>query len=473
MLRLYDSALGARRRRRADVPPAASRCTSADRPSTSPRTSATAASRSPGTCCAGGVSFDGLDVDHVSNVTDIDDNIIARARREGRTEAEVAAQYEAQWWAAMDALEVLRARPRRPTRPPSSTEMIEMIGERCSRPATPTGSTTASTSTPRRSPSYGLLAGQPLDSLRAGARVEAERPEALAARLRPVEGGQARRARPGRRRSAQGRPGWHTECVVMSLALLGEHFDLHCGRPGPQVPAPRERARTGRRARSRLRAPLGAQRLGRGRGREDVEVARTTSPRSRTCLTRADARAYRLLLLRAHYRAPIEVTTETIADAERALERLDAVATAVRARPPSRRHGAGAPIRPRARRATADVVARSRRRGRRPATRRRRSRCSSTSPRGRTRWPTPATLDAGARRSPRCSSCSPRLRRASSLRGRGRVARRALRRRSRRLATRRGRGGDFAEADRLRDELVTLGFVVEDTASGTRIRPRS
>src|SRR5271169_5568760 len=52
--------------------------------------------------------FAGLEVDHVSNVTDIDDKIIARAAREGRTEGSVAAEYEAQWWAAMDALEVLR-----------------------------------------------------------------------------------------------------------------------------------------------------------------------------------------------------------------------------------------------------------------------------------------------------------------------------------------------------------------------------
>jgi cysteinyl-tRNA synthetase len=43
-------------------------------------------------------------------------------------------------------------------------------------------------------------------------------------------------------------------------------------------------------------------------------------------LSRVDGRAYRLLVLRAHYRSPIEVTPETVADAEKALERLDALA---------------------------------------------------------------------------------------------------------------------------------------------------
>ena len=82
-----------------------------------------------------------------------------------------------------------------------------------------------------------------------------------------------------------GRPGWHSECVVMSLDLLGEGFDLHCGGHGPQVPAPRERAGPGRRARQAVRQPLDAQRLrGRRRGREDVE-----EPRQRRQPARPDA----------------------------------------------------------------------------------------------------------------------------------------------------------------------------------------
>ena len=49
----------------------------------------------------------GFDVHHVANVTDIDDNIIGRATREGRTEPEVAAEWEAVYVEAMDALAIL------------------------------------------------------------------------------------------------------------------------------------------------------------------------------------------------------------------------------------------------------------------------------------------------------------------------------------------------------------------------------
>ena len=126
----------------------------------------------------------------------------------------------------MDALEVLR-----PDQTPHATayvdEMIEMIG-RCSS----TGHAYVTddgvyldTSTV---PDYGLLAGQPLDSLRAGARVEVD-----AQKRSPLDFALWKAVKPGEpfwdAPFGAGRPGWHTECVVMSLELLGEDFDLHSG----------------------------------------------------------------------------------------------------------------------------------------------------------------------------------------------------------------------------------------------------
>ncbi|HLK45536.1 MAG TPA: cysteine--tRNA ligase, partial [Acidimicrobiales bacterium] len=267
-------------------------------------------------------AFAGLEVDHVSNVTDIDDKIIARAAREGRTEPEVAAQYEAEWWAVMDALDVLR-----PTAAPHATayvsEMVAMIGtllERGNAYATDDG-VYLDTSTV---PDYGLLAGQPLDSLRAGARVEVD-----VQKRSPLDFALWKAVKPGEPSweapFGPGRPGWHTECVVMSLALLGEHFDLHSGGQDLKFPHhENERAQ--------------AVALGRGFARhwahngwvvvEGVKMSKSLDNFTTLAdlLARADARAYRLLLLRAHYRGPIEVTGETIADAARALARLDAVA---------------------------------------------------------------------------------------------------------------------------------------------------
>ncbi|MBV8462188.1 MAG: class I tRNA ligase family protein, partial [Acidimicrobiales bacterium] len=66
--------------------------------------------------------FNGLEVTYVSNITDIDDKIIERARAQGITEGELAATGEAQWWAAMDALGVLR-----PDADPHATSYVERM----------------------------------------------------------------------------------------------------------------------------------------------------------------------------------------------------------------------------------------------------------------------------------------------------------------------------------------------------------
>ncbi|HEY1223083.1 MAG TPA: DALR domain-containing protein, partial [Acidimicrobiales bacterium] len=122
-----------------------------------------------------------------------------------------------------------------------------------------------------------------------------------------------------------GRPGWHTECVVMSLDLLGEGFDLHTGGLDLRFPH-HENER--------------AQALAAGRdfahhwshngwvmvGEEKMSKSLGNFTSLSDMLAQTDPRAYRLLVLRSHYRSPIEVTPDTVADAERALARLDALA---------------------------------------------------------------------------------------------------------------------------------------------------
>ncbi len=266
--------------------------------------------------------FSGLEVDYVSNVTDIDDNIINRAARDGQSEDEVARRYEGEWWKAMDALGVLR-----PDETPHATvyvaDMVALVGQLVERGvAYPTADGVYLNV--EQVPGYGLLAHQPLDSLRAGARVES-----TDEKRSPLDFALWKRSKPGEPSWdspwGEGRPGWHTECVVMSLDLLGEGFDLHGG--GRDLAFPHhenERAQ--------------AVALGRAFARHWVhngwvEVGGEKMSKSLgnfTSLTdlvaRSDGRAYRLLVLRAHYRSPIEVTGATIADAEQALARLDALA---------------------------------------------------------------------------------------------------------------------------------------------------
>ena len=133
---------------------------------------------------------------------------------------------------------------------------------------------------------YGLLAHQSLDDMLAGGGDR----EVFGAehKRHPADFALWKLAKPGEPSWpspwGEGRPGWHSECVVMSLDLLGEGFDLHCRRAGPALPAPRERAGPGRRPRQALRQPLDAQRLRRRRrGREDVQEPRATSTTCSTC----------------------------------------------------------------------------------------------------------------------------------------------------------------------------------------------
>ena len=110
----------------------------------------------------------------------------------------------------------------------------------------------------------------------------------------------------------------------MSLGLLGEGFDLHTGGLDLKFPHhENERAQAVALGRHFAQhwAHNGWVMVER---REDVASRSGNFTSLTDLLERADGRAYRLLVLRSHYRAPIEVTPETIADAERALARLDA-----------------------------------------------------------------------------------------------------------------------------------------------------
>ncbi len=266
--------------------------------------------------------YSGLEVTYVSNITDIDDNIIGRAHREDRTEGEVAAEYEERWWEAMDLLEVLR-----PDMTPHATAfvdgMIATIAELLERGTAyqlPDGVYLDVS----KVDGYGLLAGQPLESLRAGARVDAE-----VEKRSPLDFALWKAAKPDEPAWAApfgaGRPGWHTECVVMSLSLLGDGFDLHGGGLDLKFPHhENERAQA-----VALGRPFAQHWAHNGWVMVEGEKM-SKSLGNFTSLTdllaKADPRAYRLLVLRSHYRAPIEVTAETIADAERGLDRLDALA---------------------------------------------------------------------------------------------------------------------------------------------------
>ncbi|MBV8693816.1 MAG: cysteine--tRNA ligase [Actinobacteria bacterium] len=269
------------------------------------------------------LEWSGLEVTFASNVTDIDDNIIKRANEEGRSTEDVVATYEAAYWNAVDGLGV-----RRPTHTPHATEyvdhMIQLISELEEAGIAYTAPDGVYFST-EAVPGYGLLAEQSLESLRAGARIEVGE-----GKRSPIDFVLWKLSKPGEPSWdapwGAGRPGWHTECVVMSLDLLGEGFDLHSGGLDLKFPHhENERAQA---------VALGKTFSRHWMHHAFVEIGgvkMSKSLKNFTSLTdllerTGDGRTYRLLVLQSHYRSPMEVTTDSIEQAANRLAGLDAFA---------------------------------------------------------------------------------------------------------------------------------------------------
>ncbi|HET9075392.1 MAG TPA: cysteine--tRNA ligase [Acidimicrobiales bacterium] len=271
------------------------------------------------------LSWTGLEVRFVSNVTDIEDKIIARAAVEHRGTEEVAAHYEKVWWATMERLGV-----ERPTDTPHATDyvgrMVDLIGALIGSGHAYVGGDGVYFSA-ESVDGYGLLARQTIDSLRAGARVEAAEE---AGKRSPIDFVLWKLAKPGEPSWPSpwgpGRPGWHTECVVMSLDLLGEDFDLHTG--GLDLAFPHhenERAQAlavGRRF-ARRWAHNGMI-VDEGGEKMSKSVGNTVSLLE--LLDAYDPRAFRLQVLQSHYRRPMTVGPTTMAAAAAGVDRLDTFA---------------------------------------------------------------------------------------------------------------------------------------------------
>ena len=250
----------------------------------------------------------------------------------------------------------------------------------------------------------------------------------------------------------------------MSLKLLGEDFDLHTGGLDLKFPHhenERAQAQAAHRRFARHWAHHGWVMV----GEEKMSKSLGNFTSLTDLLAQTDARAYRLLVLRSHYRSPIEVSPATIADAERALARLDALARRFDLRPspasasrPTRGTGAARP--PRCARAWA-------RRSTRTSTRR--ARWPRSSRRSAPPTPPPTGASPRAPRAWRGRSTSSSGRSDSALRARGdEVDPASAALVAARDAARAAR--DWAGADRIRAELEARGWTVEDGADGTVVR---
>ena len=171
--------------------------------------------------------YRGFDVTYVRNITDIDDKIIQRANELGESVQSLTNRYIDFMNEDLEALSILK-----PNFEPRATEFIPQIIEMISDLikagyAYPAANGDVYYRT-RRFKNYGELSGERLDDLRAGSRIAPDE-----AKDDVVDFVLWKSSKPNEPKWespwGDGRPGWHIECSVMSTSLLGNHFDIHGG----------------------------------------------------------------------------------------------------------------------------------------------------------------------------------------------------------------------------------------------------
>lgn len=169
----------------------------------------------------------GFKLTYVRNITDIDDKIIRRAAENGEPIAALTERFIAAMHEDCARLGILppEHEPRATQFVPQIVAMIEELLRRAYAYVAANGDVIYAVA---RFPGYGRLSGKRLADLRAGARVEVDE-----AKRDPLDFVLWKAAKPGEPAWESpwgpGRPGWHIECSAMSTALLGTHFDLHGG----------------------------------------------------------------------------------------------------------------------------------------------------------------------------------------------------------------------------------------------------
>ncbi len=272
------------------------------------------------------LEWTGLRVRLVSNVTDIDDSIINRANRENRPWQEITTKCEAVWFEAMATINVAR-----PTDVPHATEYVEemvaMIGELLDRGKAYRTDDGVYLDV-RTVEDYGLLVNQHLDDMLAGGGdrdvfgADNKRNAADFVLWKLSKPGEPSWPSPW----GEGRPGWHSECVVMSLDLLGEGFDLHCGGQDLKFPHhENERAQAVALGKRFANHWMHHGFVVDGEG-EKMSKSIGNVDNLLDLMEHYDPRAYRMLLLQSHYRGPVTVSQENIDASVKALARFDGLA---------------------------------------------------------------------------------------------------------------------------------------------------
>ncbi len=176
----------------------------------------------------------GFEVTYVRNITDIDDKILARAAENGEAFGDLTERFIAAMHEDAAALAVLPPdeEPRATAHIGEIVAMIERLIENGHAYIAENGDVYYAVAS---FPGYGRLSGKDPKDLRAGARVEVDE-----AKHDPLDFALWKAVKPGEPAWSapwgSGRPGWHIECSAMSTCRLGSHFDIHGGGADLQFP---------------------------------------------------------------------------------------------------------------------------------------------------------------------------------------------------------------------------------------------
>ena len=265
----------------------------------------------------------GFDVTYVRNITDIDDKIIERAVKRGITIRALTDEMIALMHEDIAALgiEPPSIEPRATEYVPQMLGIIEALEQKGLAYRSPMGDVNYAV---RKFPGYGKLSGKSLDELHAGERVAVLDGKddpldfVLWKASKPTEPAEVKWASA----FGSGRPGWHIECSAMSCATLGETFDIHGGGADLQFPHHENEIAQSEGAHGK---PLANVWMHNGFVRVDNEKMSKSLGNFftiREVLQKYDRETLRFFLVRTHYRSPLNYSDAHLNDARNALKRL-------------------------------------------------------------------------------------------------------------------------------------------------------
>jgi cysteinyl-tRNA synthetase len=262
----------------------------------------------------------GYRLTYVRNITDIDDKIIKRANENAESIQALTERYIRANEEDFAALGLLRPEhePRATHSIPGMIRMIEALIARGHAYAAANGDVYYDVSSFE---GYGRLSGKDPRDLRAGARVEVDE-----AKDDPLDFVLWKAAKPGEPSWdspwGKGRPGWHIECSVMSTELLGGHFDIHGGGEDLQFPHHENEI-------AQSEGASGEHFVNYWMHNAFVQVDKEKMSKSlgnfftvRDILKKYDPEVVRFFILRAHYRSPLNHSDANLDDAKGSLTRL-------------------------------------------------------------------------------------------------------------------------------------------------------